>query len=111
MPTYDFQCLKCDKPFEVIQSIKAYEGSGSCPTCGNTSRERIFSSKIQFIGASVENAEYNPAFGQVVKNKNHRAELAKQKGLIEIGTEKPSTIHKHFDDARADRRKRSWDEV
>lgn len=111
MPTYDFQCLKCDKPFEVIESIKAYSGQGTCPSCGNASRERIFSSDIQFIGAAVESAEYNPAFGQVVKNKAHRNELAKAKGLIEIGNEKPASIHKHSDQARAERLKKSWDEV
>lgn len=111
MPTYTFLCPKCEVNFDTVESIKTYDGDGECPTCKNVSRERIFSHKIHFIGAAVQHAEYNPAFGQVVKNKQHRDELAKQKGLVEIGNEKPATVHKHFDDARADKIKKAWDEV
>ena len=67
------------------------------------------SANIYVIGAKVENAEYNPAFGQVVKNKNHRNELAKQRGLIEIGNEKPSTLHKHAENTKLENAKRRWE--
>lgn len=110
-PTYEFECLKCEKNFETIESIKDYDGDGQCPTCGNISRERIFSSKVLFIGTKVENAEYNPAFGQVVKNSQHRKELAKQKGLIEVGTEPPEKIHKKFESDKQEQLKKSWDDV
>lgn len=111
MPTYKFLCQKCDVNFETVESIKTYDGDGECPTCQTTSRERIFSHKVHFIGTSVQSPEYNPAFGQVVKNKQHRDELAKRNGLIEVGNEKPETIHKHAEQTRADKLKKSWDEV
>lgn len=111
MPTYDYNCEKCDTPFEITESIKTYDGRGQCPTCGNVSVERIFSHKVYFVGSAVQHAEYNPAFGQVVKNKQHRDELARRKGLVEIGNEKTESIHKHYEQAREERLKKSWDEV
>ena len=111
MPTYEFTCPKCDVNFETYESIKTYDGDGECPTCKNVSRERVYSSKVLFIGTSVQSPEYNPAFGQVVKNKQHRDELAKRNGLVEIGNEKPERIHKHFDDQRAEKLKKAWDDV
>jgi putative FmdB family regulatory protein len=111
VPTYTFRCDKCDENFETIESIKSYDGDGECPKCKNISREVILSANIHFIGASVQNAEYNPGLGQVVKNKKHREELAKRRGLIEVGNEKTSTLHKMADETRAERIKKSWDEV
>lgn len=111
MPTYIFSCSKCDKDFDVIMSIKEYERRAECPTCHNVSTDRVYTPDFHFIGAAVQNAEYNPAFGQVVKNSRHRNELAKEKGLIEIGNEKPETVHKHYEQARADKLKKSWDDV
>ncbi len=34
MPTYEYECKKCDKIFEVFQSIKA-EKLKTCPECGH----------------------------------------------------------------------------
>ncbi len=112
MAVYPFYCQKCDEEFESVESIKTYDGDGECPTCQTVSRERVFKAGgIYFLGTSVESAEYNPALGQVVKNSKHRNEIAKQKGLIEIGNEKPEAIHKHYDNQRADKLKKSWDDV
>lgn len=111
MPTYKMHCQKCDDNFEHVESIKTFEGQAQCPACKTISNEQVYTGAVHFLGASVESAEYNPALGQIVKNSKHRKELAKQKGLIEIGTEKPETIHKHFDKARADKLKKSWDDI
>ena len=109
MAIYEWRCQKCDIQFETVQSIKEYNGKTSCVTCGNETSERILSADVYFIGAKVESAEYNPAFGQVVKNKRHREELAKARGLIEIGNEKPDKIHKKFESDRIEKRKKEWD--
>jgi putative FmdB family regulatory protein len=35
MPTYEYRCLNCKKPFEVVMSISEYEkGKVKCPKCG-----------------------------------------------------------------------------
>lgn len=110
MPTYDFNCEKCDLDFEVIKSIKLYDTEERCPTCGNVAI-RKYTCNIHFTGTKIEDAEYNPGLGKITKSKRHREELAKRLGAVEIGNEKPQTIHKHFDSARETKRKKSWDDV
>jgi len=35
MPTYEYRCLSCKKPFTKIMSISEYEkGKVKCPKCG-----------------------------------------------------------------------------
>jgi len=111
LAVYPFRCTKCEHEFDIVESIKEYSGKATCPKCGYETTERLWSADIYFSGTSVQNAEYNPAFGGIVKNKKHRDELAKRHGLVEIGNEKPETIHKAAEQAREDKRKRIWDEA
>lgn len=111
MPTYEFRCNKCDKNFQTVESIKTFDGDGHCPTCNKRSKEYIFTANVYFVGAKVESPEFSPALGQVVKNSKHRKEIAREKGLIEIGNEPTEKIHKKFDSDRADKLKKSWDDV
>lgn len=81
-----------------------------CADCGFVASR--FIARTHFYGASDwDKAEYNPAFGQVVRNSIHRRELAKRKGMEEIGTEPVENIHKHFDAQREKKRKDRWDSV
>lgn len=47
MPTYEFLCQKCAKPFEQIWSLAEYESAMKkqikCPKCGSTSVVRQIS--------------------------------------------------------------------
>lgn len=47
MPTYEFLCQKCEKPFEQIYSLEQYERETKkkikCPKCGSTSVVRQIS--------------------------------------------------------------------
>lgn len=113
MPTYEYRCEPCNKQYDVTKLISEYSkspGQDVCPDCGKIGY-RIYSCNIEFTGTKIEDAEYNVGLGTITKSKAHRDELAKRKGLIEVGNEKPDTIHKHFDVQRETARKRSWDEV
>lgn len=81
----------------------------NCFHCGKGAR-RIYTSDVLFTGTAVEHAEFNPAFGKIVKNKRERDDLAKRHNMIEIGNEKPETVHKHFDSERANNRRKRWEE-
>jgi putative FmdB family regulatory protein len=108
---YDYLCPKCQIEFEVIKSIHEYTGSDPCHVCG-TAGERLFKyCKFHFTGTKIEDAEFNPGLGKITKSAAHRKELAKRMGVEEIGGEKPEQIHKHFDTAREEKIKKSWDEV
>ncbi|MEW6665260.1 MAG: zinc ribbon domain-containing protein [Thermodesulfobacteriota bacterium] len=42
MPTYEFQCEKCKKPFSLILSISEHEKKGfRCPKCGDTDVKQL----------------------------------------------------------------------
>ena len=106
-------CEGCGCEYEVIKSITEYSkapAQDKCPIC-NKIGYRVFSCNIQFTGTKIEDAEYNPALGMITKSKRHRDEIAKRKGLIEIGNENPETIHKHFDKSREEARKKSWESI
>jgi putative FmdB family regulatory protein len=107
---YDFYCEKCDQNFEIIKSIKEYNGKEHCPTCQNLG-QRIFSCGIEFLGSKIEDAEYNYGLGCITKSKRHREEIAKRKGMIELGNECPDKAHNYFEKSRNEKRKREWDEL
>jgi len=47
MPTYEYRCLNCNKPFNVVMSISEYEkGKVKCPKCG---KKRVKQQISQFM--------------------------------------------------------------
>jgi hypothetical protein len=63
------------------------------------------------IRTAVQHAEYNPAFGRVVRHRQHREELAKRHGMVEVGNETPETLHKVHDQAREEKARKAWENV
>lgn len=110
MPVYEWHCDRCRLGFETVQSIKDYTGKQKCTACGKAAR-RIFSCNVHFTGTKIEDAEFNPGLGAITKSKRHRDELAKKMGAIEIGNEKPESVHRHFDGEREHKRKKAWESV
>lgn len=42
MPTYEYRCLKCNKNFSVILSMKEHDGKkAKCPKCGGKKLEQL----------------------------------------------------------------------
>jgi putative FmdB family regulatory protein len=109
---YTYRCSQCDYEFDVIKSVKKFTRTERCSTCKQEALLQI-SSKVHFSGTKVQDAEYNPAFGKVIKNKYHRDEEAKRQNMIEVGNDFKSgeSMQKHYDKVREDKRKRAWDEV
>lgn len=107
---YEYECEKCDKNFDVVKPMSESSRLEYCPDCGNEGN-RVFSCNVQFLGTKIEDAEYNPGLGIVTKSKRHRDEIAKRKGLIEIGNEDPAKIDKAFEKQREEKRRKSWESV
>ena len=116
MVIYPYEC-QCGTEFEIIKSMREIDNAEHCPNCQKAARRVIGLSNFGAISAGDWNKQsYNPAFGKVVNSKAHQREiLAKFKGegkeFIEIGNEKPESIHKHFDKQRADTAQKRWSEV
>lgn len=110
MPTYPYHCEKCDKGFEVVKTMSEYNKPEFCSSCGMEGRY-VFTPPRAIIGASVQNAEYNPAFGKIVRNKNERDELAKRNGLIEVGNDDPNKMVDRSEKDRKEKLEKSWEDV
>ncbi len=80
----------------------------TCPDCKTIAMYVFAPTRLLFSGEKVQDAEYNPGLGCITRNKYHRAEIAKAKGVEEIGNEKPEVLHKHFDRVREQKRDASW---
>ena len=45
MPTYDFMCQKCEKPFTLVMTISEYDNKKiRCPKCKSTKVKQQISS-------------------------------------------------------------------
>lgn len=94
----------------MIKSVAEMTSPETC-ACGSLAVRDFVPTRIHLIGTAVQNPEYNPGLGCVVNNKQHRAELCKQKGLEEIGTESPAKLHKHFDERRAEKLESAYEQA
>jgi hypothetical protein len=89
------------------------EVNETCPKCGEYAIRQFVPSILHISGARVTHAEYNPGLGCVVRNKAHKQELMKQKGVIEVGNDFKSgeRMNQHFDRERAEKHRKSWEDV
>ena len=96
---YEYKC--CGEVFEVVKRLAEFDRPEDCPKCGEVARRII--SRTSFYGADDwDKAQYCPGLGQVVKSDKHRRQIAKSKGLEEVGNEDMNKIAKGWD---ADRRR------
>ena len=109
MASYLYLCEKCDKEHTIIKSMYDSARVEQCPDC-QVQLLRVYTAP-HIVGASVQEAEYNPGLGMVVKNKRHREEVARQRGLIEVGNETPKTLHRESVIKREQEREKEWDKI
>lgn len=108
---YVYQCSKCGFSFDVTKSVKDMDVNEFCPKCDSPSIRQFVPSKIHLSGTRVTHAEYNPALGCVVKNKHHKEDICKRKGVIEIGNDFKSgeSMQKHYGQAREEKINKRWE--
>lgn len=113
---YPYRCEKCGHDFDVIKSVREIDNPESCKKCGSTA-QRYIARGGDFYGANDwDKAEFNPAFGCVVKNRQHKRELLRKfagegKVFEEIGNEPVEKMHSHFEKVREERRNDRWREA
>ena len=81
---YEYNCPGCGVKFEVIKHHTRHRDAETCHHCGVVADRRISAPMLN----KQEHAEFNHGLGCVVRDKKHREEICKQRGLIEIGNEK-----------------------
>jgi hypothetical protein len=103
---YPYKCPEGHR-FEVIKSLSEIDREERCD-CGAVSERQIGLFALDKTAAGSWQPTWNPGLGQVVKSAGHAKRIAKEKGLIEVGTEKVEAVHKHFDKQRDDAYKARW---
>ena len=112
MPTYPYECANCSTCYDVTKRVAEIDDPAFCPSCGDAGMRTI--GRTHFYGASDwDKAEFNPAFGQVVRNKTHQREILRKfadqgKVFEDVGNEPVENLHKHFDGEREARLKARW---
>lgn len=84
-----------------------------CPKCDTPAIRQFVPSRVHIVGAKVTHPEFNPGLGCVVRNKHHKQELMKAKGVQEVGNDFKSAdrMVDHFDKGREEKRRREWDAI
>lgn len=106
---YPYRCSD-NHEWDVIKSVKDIDNVENCERCGKIGVRYI--ANTYFYGASDwDKTEFNPGLGQITRNRKHRDQIAKQRGLEEVGTEPVENIHKHADSVNEYNRNSSWDKT
>jgi putative FmdB family regulatory protein len=114
MPTYPYQCSNdlCGHTFDVVKSLSEIDQPEHCDKCQATAER--FIGNTSFYGASDwDKAEFNPGLGCVTRNGKHRREIAKSRGLEELGNDysKPERMISESEKARERRYNDGWSRV
>lgn len=81
MPTYEYECQKCDHRFEVFQSIKQPPRK-RCPQCGGRVK-RLFGTGagLLFKGSGFYITDYRkPGYSQAARKETDTTTAAKESG-------------------------------
>lgn len=93
MPTYDYKCLKCNKTFEIFQSMKD-EPLKNCPDCNGELKRLIGAGAGPiFKGSGFYQTDYKNSSKPSETKKSEKAKPA-EKSSSENKTEKKNTTDK-----------------
>ena len=87
---YEFFCKKCNAIDEVRRHHMDMDEPVHCPDCNGAMKRHYTPPVVKTQGESIP--YFHPTLGQLVKSDAHAAEIARSRGLVEVGNE---DIHKH----------------
>jgi hypothetical protein len=79
--------------------------------CGSYSVRKFVPSRIYLNNTAVEHPEFNHGLGCVTKNNRHASQIAKDRGMIEVGNENMSKHRKEAAKEREKTRQKGWEEA
>lgn len=84
---YPYYCVKCDIETEVEKPLAEIDRREEC-NCGHP-MARCISEHVSFKGEKVEDNQtyFHPALGCEVRSQSHARQIAKSRGLVEVGNE------------------------
>lgn len=116
---YGYNCEKCSNEFDVVKSADLMEREENCAQCGEVATRQFLPHNLYLNKTSVTHAEFNPAFGKVIKNKSHlKDELSRHEDrtgskMVEIGNDFGSGLKmaEKYKNEKQKERERSWDSL
>lgn len=109
MPTYEYRC-KAGHNFDVVKRISELDRDERCDCGEGADRQVTLPAPVSVTAGDWNRVSYNPGLGQWTKSWKHGREVAKSKGLVEVGDTPMETVHKDAERTRADRYKARWDD-
>jgi putative FmdB family regulatory protein len=103
---------QCGHRFEVIKSLSEIDREEPCPSCGKPAERQIGLCRIDKEAAGGWNQQqWAPALGQWVKSTKEARQLARSRGMEEVGSEPVENLHKMAEKTQAERREQRWREA
>lgn len=88
---YEHFCVPCNRTFDVIRPVSRYDDAEICAKCGSVAERVPFPRRVFLHGTAVQEKQFNHALGTVCTD-NEAKQIAKERGLIEVGNER---VEKH----------------
>jgi putative FmdB family regulatory protein len=82
---YEFLCKKCNAIDEIVRHHMDLDDPVICDECKSTMVRQYTPPVVKTQGESIP--YYNVALGQMVKNDKEAAQIARARGLVEVGNE------------------------
>jgi putative FmdB family regulatory protein len=82
---YEYECPLCNHIFDVVKSYRRIDDPEFCPKCKEKCKRNICFQGSFSGHDDWDKAEFNPGLGCITKNSKHRKEIAKSRGLEEVG--------------------------
>jgi putative FmdB family regulatory protein len=113
MPTYEWDCVGCRVTWDVVTRIAERDEPQRCPKCQalGTRNPVVLCAIDKSAASDWNNVSYNPGLGCWTKSWKHGREIAKSRGMEEIGNEPVENIHKKYEKQRAETRAKRWEEA
>jgi putative FmdB family regulatory protein len=109
MPTYGWKCAACGHEWDVHTTIARRDEPEKCSKCPGDGARTLSAPNIDKVAASSWNQQsYNPGLGCWTKSWKHGREIAKARGLEEVGDEATDKIHSRYEARREDIREERW---
>ena len=110
MPSYPYQCRYCLFEFDVVKSVAEIDTKEICFKCGEKDPERK-TALSNLEKSSMQQPYYEPALGCIIKGKEHKKNILKEKGLEEVGSTSPDTMYKDLELQREKAKAKEWDNL
>lgn len=107
---YDFHCNQCEVTTEVEKSVDKYNEVGYCIYCGSVV-SRLLPTRFYFHGGKRVDPYYDQGLGCVVKDTKHRDQIAKSKGVTEVGNESMDKFSKKLKTEKDKKWAHGWDKI